>query len=337
MKPTISYFDPFELKWQFATSENATQWVDMGTSKNRLYVTHGKPRGGLGLGGILISETRPLNTTLYKSCENAKGLSDPDAIAAAIYAKFQTRGVRKIDSEEVLTYWGNWADGQSTCASAFLTDININGNATCGTWAFFFNDMLKMQGLESRCKEVSWANPIIDEYKVNEATAQQIKNYCNDRFGSVQGYQGAYVSSTSSIYEYRGAFLFVKKWLFDNIYTDPITPTDERLYLNTPPDATEQPYVIPNQPFTESDIEGIPAQGTLNPRSAFLGHALVVYNNQYYDPSYGTPVKSSLESWEAASIAGYGTFVTLGFNGTGANYIYIIEYNSSNIQLTETP
>ena len=52
----------------------------------------------------------------------------------------------------------------------------------------------------------------------------------------------------------------------------------------------------------------IDAQGTTDPRVKFTDHALVVYNGDYYDPSYGSSY-ASLDAWVAGALAGIGVTV----------------------------
>lgn len=47
---------------------------------------------------------------------------------------------------------------------------------------------------------------------------------------------------------------------------------------------------------------GIPGQGNNDPRKGFQDHALVLFGNTLYDPSYGTSPVSDLPDWEASAL-----------------------------------
>jgi len=59
-----------------------------------------------------------------------------------------------------------------------------------------------------------------------------------------------------------------------------------------------------------ADMSGVPAQGNENPTAHFDDHVLYQYQNQYYDPSYGTGPFPDKASWVLGSLAGYGTLLT---------------------------
>ena len=69
-------------------------------------------------------------------------------------------------------------------------------------------------------------------------------------------------------------------------------------------------------PFSPIDQNGIAGQGNGNPRADFDNHAIVKYNNTYYDPSYGSSKKASKIEWEDSSIDGYGCYVSDPITGT---------------------
>ena len=49
-----------------------------------------------------------------------------------------------------------------------------------------------------------------------------------------------------------------------------------------------------------------PAQGNKNALAWFWNHAIVKYNNNYYDPSYGGIIHDTPIKWEDASLQSYG-------------------------------
>jgi hypothetical protein len=60
-----------------------------------------------------------------------------------------------------------------------------------------------------------------------------------------------------------------------------------------------------------TDLSGVPAQGMDDPIGIFGDHALIEYDGEIYDPSYGTGPFASILEWEDASIDGFGVqFIT---------------------------
>jgi len=62
-------------------------------------------------------------------------------------------------------------------------------------------------------------------------------------------------------------------------------------------------------PFNPIDKSGIPGQGNNDPKSDFTNHAIVEFNNKYYDPSYGSGPFDSRIDWEDSSIEGFGAYI----------------------------
>lgn len=50
-------------------------------------------------------------------------------------------------------------------------------------------------------------------------------------------------------------------------------------------------------------------QGNTNPYPEFENHAIVKYNNKYYDPSYGSAIANDANSWETPALDGFGSIV----------------------------
>ena len=58
--------------------------------------------------------------------------------------------------------------------------------------------------------------------------------------------------------------------------------------------------------WTVTDLAGVPGQGNADPIGIFGDHALIEYDGEIYDPSYGTGPYVSILAWENASIEGFG-------------------------------
>jgi hypothetical protein len=87
------------------------------------------------------------------------------------------------------------------------------------------------------------------------------------------------------------------------------------------------------RPPNENVPVGISGQGNPNPKKDFLNHALILYNNLLYDPSYGTTCGNtgggfpSLDAWAQQSIAGFSYLYTAtdrNGNFAGVNTVYTV-------------
>lgn len=108
----VQYLPMFTVRW-FASCDTTSlnSWVDLGVSTNILYILHQKPvTGSEGLG----EPTSFLQDCIHISCENAhgkgrtgNGAAAPNEVVNAIYNKFKTLCVKKINGAICLKYWGN--------------------------------------------------------------------------------------------------------------------------------------------------------------------------------------------------------------------------------------
>lgn len=86
--------------------------------------------------------------------------------------------------------------------------------------------------------------------------------------------------------------------------------------------------------------EGVSAQGFGDPYSQFTTHALIKYNGQYFDPSYGNKFLNS-NDWETASLAAFESRCRLTRieNGVEKDHFisWIAELNIASPQCNITP
>ena len=68
--------------------------------------------------------------------------------------------------------------------------------------------------------------------------------------------------------------------------------------------------------FGPIDLKGVEGQGTEDPKSVFVDHCLVKFNNKIYDPSYETGPYASVLKWEDESVAAYGATVKVAAKGS---------------------
>jgi F0F1-type ATP synthase membrane subunit b/b' len=146
-KGEVDFFDPMTIQWQ-CRIENVTDWFDVGTSENQLYVTFQAPRHDF-LSGIF-------HTVVHLGCKNAKGLSNTDLIRDAIWNEFTDREVKRVDGR-LLTYYAQYTT-QNDLLDRMLKDPKGDGN--CYAWATFFIEMLqalihhqKKEKLVGPCKQ----------------------------------------------------------------------------------------------------------------------------------------------------------------------------------------
>lgn len=275
----VNAFDPFRISWQASTDVNLP-YTEMGTSANPLYVLYGIPN----------KFTTPFYTSIHVGCKNAAGQSEEDKIVDNIYKEFTDQCVERAERAGCMSYWGaNSHISVSPVLSSFFTTAGLlaNGEARCNAWAKFFIDMIRLQGLrgaeQPQLLQLEWTRSHYLEGDDNnnidmDATANQIE------FGSL--------SRTSII---RRAGFFVNKWnIQGRIFVDCFITT-----TNSPNQLISSPNI---------DIIGLSAQNNNNPWAFFEEHLIVLYNNKYYDPSYGTTISDNLAEWKDKSIAGFGSY-----------------------------
>lgn len=309
-KYLVQYIPELKIKWQYTSNpQDENSWKDAGESSNRMYLLHNTPVTGNPGNG---EETTYFYSSIHLSCNSAHGKGtngannpDPDAVAAGIYDEFRDRCVKKFGSANCMMYWGQSAPNCHNI-SQFL-DLE---DASCGEWASFYNDMLRVHGLSSGSVVIVYQDYINNRGVLNPATKLALQSNVNVFFGN----EASKVSFPMLGGQVQSS-IFVKNWAFN---------TNELFYLDRDSDDPFQVTVPYAQGMTHSihgaEVSGVSAQGTgnLNPPSIFTNHAIVAYHDSggqtvYYDPSYGTPAAGSYSSpiaWESASMAGYGTVIT---------------------------
>lgn len=314
----VQYWEDFQLDWQISTSPNGP-WLDAGSSKNYMYVTHKIPKVGLQPSGHaeIISLQ---HTFLHIGCKNAQGLTTESTIVNAIYTEFTDREVRRFDGEGPIQYWGTNNLFSPQCWQPSQMLILLNG--TCGGWAAFFDVILHIQGIDNaEYASVEWTGTELEPH---------IENILDDDLESFLGVERYLVTKIIWANGKTRSFFFVKDW-------SPFSPSEFVLssdYYN-PFQGTFS--LINGNTILPKDLIGVAGQGNDNPRAEFENHAIVKYNGLYYDPSYGSNVSHSLE-WENYSIDGLGALL-LYDNGIDVVYInWISDLNELGIQkLTINP
>ena len=130
----VYYFESFDIAWEVSL-DGGQSWFAVGTSRNQLYVTLGSPPEGM----------KCYHTLVHIGCASAAGKTTANEVFNAIWAKFETRDVRRVKNPAVpMTYWGD-PDLKKTEARKGVKALLKDGDGRCGAWAPFFDRVLKAQ------------------------------------------------------------------------------------------------------------------------------------------------------------------------------------------------
>jgi hypothetical protein len=296
-KEVVRYWENFALKWQISDNANGP-WIDVETSKNYMYVTYKAPIVGTYAPGH-IAPTNAQHTLLHLGCLNANGLSNSNNIVDAIYNEFTDRNVRRFDGAGPIQYWGTNISSPA-CWQPSQMLINLDGR--CGGWAAMFHVIIRLQGIASGdIAEV--------DYNKGLLPSNSISNQTNDvMLIFVPEYINVHTLDPGFIIDGPPRSLFyVKNWNLSISIPDKFFVHH---FYNDQAGISTLPITLLNG-FVVEDKEqyGSPAQGIANPRSEFENHAIFKYNDKYYDPSYGSSVVKSGNSWENQSIDAIGDMV----------------------------
>jgi hypothetical protein len=150
---TIKLYDPLTFTWQVlpagadATDPNA--WITAGTSTNRVYVTWGEINRDQN--GRPFDDLRYYETLLRIGTMGADGDTDKDQAVRNIFEVFQGNGidapqVKRLDGT-VLTYDADWEMPNDPLRRT-TNSLLRTGDGNCESWACFFLDVLRVQGIE---------------------------------------------------------------------------------------------------------------------------------------------------------------------------------------------
>lgn len=289
---TVDLWENFEITWSISDSPTSLKWTPIGTSVHPMYVTYATP---------LISIV--FHSVIYHGCKNAKGLSNELNVVNNAYNAFVNHDIMRRDNPQPLIYWNpSFANPLSSLFCYSVDGLLYYGDGTCGAFADFFHKMIQVQGIAGSSSSevtVSWASGYDLPYLIyiHELTPD-LNALATNTYG-LAIVPPDYNQDGNFNDNFRAMF-FVNNWLF---------PTDRRFYgiaasINIPLAAP----LVGVKTLPASDQTGVDGQNNNNPRAFFENHAIVKYNNAYYDPSYGTASPKSAADWEAFSLAGFGTF-----------------------------
>jgi hypothetical protein len=224
----VTYFSPFQIEWLYRPVDDG--YLAAGSSRNPLYVTLADPVRG----------TTFYWTLLDISCRAAVGVENETTLVTRAFGPFKRRRLTRQRDGQGLTYWN---PDTTVVTNTRMLLSSADGSGQCG----------------------SWAETLIDMYKLHGITSQKILIEHRNR---------------------RTINFLVKKWKFE---TPPATsPTDFTHYLG----------------INCLDLPGIPGQRNPDPPPAFANHFIVEHGGKYYDPSYGAGPFDHQRAWESAALDG---------------------------------
>lgn len=222
---------------------------------------------------IPMTRSPLLHTIVHLACESTKGKTDNNQILDAIWSIFTTptsemTKLKRIDGTK-LKYYNPYLT-----LNTKAEDLVKDGNGQCGSFATLLLDLLYVHGLTHITFDPS------------------------SSFNYVFVYPSAEPSPTGGSARY--GFL-VRDWSYT---TGPGKSFDpEYPYLNLLRSTLSQGYDWWYKQVT--DLDGLPAQGSPNPRSRFNNHQFVQINGKWYDPSYGVIYIGATENDRIKSFQSY--------------------------------
>ncbi len=299
----VQYIEHFKIKWYITIDQNALNpnfagpisWAFAGESDNQVYVSHNTPI--LTLAPSHAEATIPYHTVLHIGCTNGNGKNSAIPIFDAIYKEFEDQQVFRVDGAGPLTYWGNFnpllPDGECRTVGGLIEELD----AACGEWSQFFEDIIRVQGISgSSIVEVNW------NYILSQPDLTRLVTELNAHFGQE--------SSNVTIWPFsdaQGQILGAYSGFLVNNWNN-LSPTED--FVISEFDNEQTNITLSNgKKINLKEANGVEGQGNNDPRSEFENHAIVGFNNDLYDPSYGTTKQNDALSWEASSLAAFGSRV----------------------------
>ncbi|MBL7807281.1 MAG: hypothetical protein JNN28_05690 [Saprospiraceae bacterium] len=298
----VDFYEPFDIVWYISNSPSGP-WIAAGKSSNPLYITY----------AATPFSPQILHSVIYYGCKNAKGLTNANSIVDNIYnGTFAGRTVPRKDNptKSAMSYWAPDEDPvQYYNGEYFYTHHLLKWeNGRCGSWAYFFYDMILFQGiLGAEVSEVLYLpDPTnhVDQFKFDRnkffgAAASDVETRIAGMPVPVD------INSLPRIFFVKDFDLNSNKFYKWN-----------REWMTIPGIGTN-PVTLPNgNVLNFAPKPGDSAQGNNDPMSTFQNHGIVKYNGKYYDPSYGTSITGSKNEWETNALIGFGSAGTLVYKYT---------------------
>jgi len=262
---SIQYYDTFNFTWKLKFNDG--DWVDVGTSKNRMCVTLAAP-----------TQSPIYYSVAYHACRTAVGETTFNAAVPKIWTAFSSGSgpadTRKVldshpdlvtfENGSALHYYNPWEDPPAnTWPSLTVAGLLKVGNGQCSSWAQL------------------WLHTLM-----------------------THGYSGAGGTYIEAPAPYNG--FLVKNWDFIGVGSNigGIGATLGARWLNAPA-ANWHTGSVYNWRFLDvRDSIGVPGQNSANPQSQFNNHTITKIDGTYYDPSYGR-IYTGAAQMTTTAIAGF--------------------------------
>lgn len=321
----VYYNNEFKLNWEFRL-ENSTvnDYKTIDASQNFLFVTHDKPS---------LDESSFYVSFFDLSCRFANGQRLEDNIFTNISSNFKNKCVHRYrPNKDCMGYWVDPSPPQSDTICFTGQALVAYENATCGAWADLLVKLGKSQGnINSEISTVTYTNGelTISDKVLLDSLAME---FFGNQYGNLE-YLEPIIYYNNHITGIRTDF-FVNNWDVTDSSKFVINEYHNKYIGNNPVKITLQNG---NQILVK-ELVGFPGQGNSDPRSEFDNHAIVKYNNKYYDPSYGSNIAYSKNDWETPALSAMGSVMRLYVSSTKYYYInWIGHINTNTLQCTINP
>jgi hypothetical protein len=275
----------FAVEWKLTPADGGEE-IPAGQSENTLYLSATRPQvtnftlaetpqatGRQGVAGIFetvvdIAVTRNLGRIA----------ADVNGIILGTWSYFDSNDAVRVDGTTRLKYWGG---GSTDTPSKYSTPFLLkNADGKCNSWAYFFLDVLAVNGVTARIGA--------DEGLVGIWS----RNVERDKDGNpIVDHDGNYVPKEflliNQVDELRPGRSGVIAYPF---FWD-VTLLNKRTQTEI-------------SGLTDIALRPIGAQNNLQPIQDFTNHAIVRIGGRLYDPSYGESY-GDIEEWEEKSLAGF--------------------------------
>ena len=274
----------FSIVWEMSDNPNG-QWVNIGTSRNIMYVVKKEPKRIQSTGNKRSGDNNyaTFRTILHIGCQYGQGEVLDKSVIDKVYGYFKLKNVRSIENNLCMQYWGDQiGDGFATNVPVWVNyplGLIKYGDGYCQAWAEFFVEIMRTQGIgELKLKGIIWKTDWkLDADNRAQLTADLLRNNLQ-------------VNPNLNMNNLIANF-YIKKWAHQATFVE-----DNINYT-------------PGQSIASGDQDGLAAQCMNNPWSIFPNHLIVEYENFLYDPSYGSAAVSDKATWQMNNIAYFGTRV----------------------------
>lgn len=330
IKPLVRFEDT-KLEWKYALNPSVLN-NSAGISENKFYVTHKTRDAESGVysnASPLVQSPVP-HTVLAVGCIAANFTSGENPIISAITSKFSGLEIQRADDGAKLTYYDQWGTNCNNTEGLLTTS-----DGQCGSWAFFFLDVMYAQGIDVSGIDTQVSNSPFNYYTVRfgERIASNGGNQQNSHI-IPQGFfihdydfelpqtSSPWVSfnrtngtvGLSEVSDY-GILLVPAQTpsaLNDPSANEAIMTANNQMNWQTPTNVAE-PLI---------DQTGIIGQGiTTNPKSIFTNHQFVRSKVITYDPSYGISHGRFVSGFlQSVAAVWFNTIITMNEVQDGVDY-----------------